>query len=154
MVFPSFAILLANGTPRKVSETLLADLEWTSRDPLDVLSPDDVEGRPRLVLPSIVSLIQDVASSMTLADVDRNALIDAMRIAAEKCVKGILGSSRRRHDGHAATLAAQCVAVAPAARREDLSAWLMRLRQAYSRRHAFGQELMRAMESLGVSPPE
>ena len=154
VVFPSFAVLLANGTPRKVSDTLLADLESTSRDPLDVLSPDDVEGRPKLVSPSIVSLIQDVASSMTLADVDRNALIDAMRIAAEKRVEGILGSSRRRHYGHAAMLAGQCVAVAPAARRKDLSAWLMGLRQTYSRRHAFTQELMRAMESLGVCSTE
>ena len=107
-----------------------------------------------MVSPSIVSLIQDVASSMTLADVDRNALIDAMRIAAEKRVEGILGSSRRRHYGHAATLAGQCVAVAPAARRKDFAAWLMGLRQTYSRRYAFRQELMRAMESLGVSPTE
>ena len=153
-MFPSFAVLLANGTVGKVSDTLLADLESTSRDPMDVLSPDDVEGRPKLVSPSIVALIQDVASGMKLADVDRNALIDAMRIAAEKRVEGILHSSRRRHYGHAAMLAGQCVAVAPAARRKDLSAWLMGLRHTYSRRHAFTQELKRAMESLGVSPTE
>ncbi|MGH9141184.1 MAG: hypothetical protein ACRD3J_15270 [Thermoanaerobaculia bacterium] len=152
VLFPSFAILLANRAPRRMSDALLANVESTCRDPLAALSPDDVEGRPRLSTPSIVALIQDVSSSMALADVDRNAMTDAMRIAAEKRVEGILGNSRRRHYGHAAMLVGQCVAVAPAARRKDLSAWLMGLRQTYSRRHAFRQELMRAMESLGVSP--
>lgn len=88
-----------------MSDALLANLESTCRDPLAALSPDDVEGRPRLSTPSIVLLIQDVSSSMALAEVDRNAMIDAMRIAAEKRVEGILGHSRRRHYSHAAMLA-------------------------------------------------
>lgn len=153
-MFPVFAVLLANRTSRKVSDTLLADFESTCRDPLDALSPENVEGRPKLGTPSIVALIQDVSSNITLVDADRNSMVDAMRTAAEKRVEGILGNSRRRHYGHAAMLVGQCVALAPTDRRKDLSAWLMGLRKTYSRRHAFTEELTRTMASLGVSPTE
>ena len=101
VLFPSFAVLLANRTSRRVSDTVLAEVESTCRDPLEGLSPDDVERKPRLITPSIVSLIRDVSSSTALADRDRNEVIDAMRIAAEKRVEGILGNSRRRRYGHA-----------------------------------------------------
>ncbi len=152
VLFPSFVVLLANRTSRRVSETLLADLESTCRDPLELLSSDDPRARPRLGTPSIVALIQDVSSSMTLADIDRDAMIDAMRIAAEKRVEGILSNSRRRHYGHAAMLAASCVAIAPTDRGKDVSDWLAGLRETYKRRHAFREELTRAMVSLGLTP--
>lgn len=95
VLFPSFAVLLANGTPRKVSDTLLADLESTCRDPLEAFSPDEVGGKPKLATPSIVALIQDVRSSIRLNEADRDAMRTAMRIAAERRVEGILGNSRR-----------------------------------------------------------
>ena len=103
---------------------------------LELLSSDDPGARPRLGTPSIAALIQDVSSTMTLADVDRDAMIDAMRVAAEKRVEGILRNSRRRHYGHAAMRAASCVAIAPTDRGKDVSVWLARLRgnaQATSR---------------------
>ena len=75
---------------------------------------------------------------------------DSMRVAAERRVDGILGRSRRRLYGHAALLVASCVALAPAGGGKDLSAWMMGLRQTYSRRHAFREERRRAMERLGV----
>lgn len=77
-------------------------------------------------------------------------MLDSMRVAAERRVDGILGRSRRRQYGHAAMLVASCVALAPVGRGNDLSAWMMGLRQTYSRRHAFREELRRAMESLGI----
>ena len=89
---------------------------------------------------------------MTLADMDRDAMIDGMRVAAEKRVEGILGKSPRRHYGHAATLVASCVAIAPTDRGKDVSVWLAGLREAYKRRHAFREELTRAMVSLGLTP--
>ena len=46
---------------------------------------------------------------------------------------------------------ASCLALAPTDRHKDLSAWIVGLRQTYSRRHAFKEELMRAMESVGAS---
>ena len=59
--------------------------------------------------------------------------------------------SRRRHYGHAAMLAGLCVALAPTDRGKDASAWMAGLRQKYKRRHAFREELTRAMSSLGLT---
>jgi len=131
-------------------DALLADLDSTCRDTLEVHSPDDVERRPKLGTPSIAALIKQASSTIIVADEDLRSMVDAMRVAAERRVEGVLGNSRRRHYGHAATLVASCFALAPAADGKDLSAWIMGLRQTYSRRHAFREELRRAMESLGV----
>ena len=68
--------------------------------------------------------------------------------AAEKRIEGILSNSRRRHYAHAAMLAASCVALAPTSRATDFSTWMAALQQEYKRRHAFQQELTRAMATL------
>lgn len=44
VLFPSFALLLAHRTS-SVPDALLADLDSTCRDPVEALSPDDVERR-------------------------------------------------------------------------------------------------------------
>jgi hypothetical protein len=85
-----------------------------------------------------------------VADEDLRSMVNATRVAAERRVEGVLGNSRRRHYGHAAMLVASCVMLAPAAGGKGVSAWMMGLRQTYSRRHAFREELRRAMESFGV----
>ena len=128
VLFPSFAVLLAHRTSRRVSDTLLADLDSTCRDPLEVLSPDDVERRPTLGTPSMATLIQDMSSTITFVEEDLKSMVDSMCVAAERRVEGILGSSRRRHYGHAAMLVASCVALAPAGGDKDLSKWMMGLR--------------------------
>jgi hypothetical protein len=97
-------------------------------------------------------LIQILRPSITLTDKDRDAATDAMRVAAEKRVDGILGNSRRRHYGHAALLMASWVASAPAGRDRDLAKWAADLRQHYWRRHAFREELTRAFARLGLAP--
>ena len=122
VLFPLFALLLVNGTPKTVSPALLAELESTSRDPLGVLSDDHVEKRPRLALPSISALAHGVRSGIELDQDDLEAILGAMRVAAEKRIEGILSNSRRRHYGHAAMLAVSCLALAPADRHKDLSA--------------------------------
>jgi hypothetical protein len=142
--------LLARRNSTRVSEALLADLDSTGRDPLELLPPDDFERRATLTTPSIATLIKHASSTIIVADEDLRSMVDAMRVAAEWRVEGVLGNSRRRHYAHAAMLVASCVALAPAAGGKDLSAWMMGLRQTYSRRHAFREELRRAMESLGV----
>ena len=76
-----------------------------------------------------------------------------MRISAEKRLDGILGNSRRQHYGHAALLVASCLAFAPKNRASELLKWATDLRQRYSRRYAFRQELARACESLDVFMP-
>jgi len=150
VLFPSFALLLARRTSKRVPDALLASLDSTCRDPLEVLSSDDVERRPRLRTPSIATLIQGVSSTITFVEEDLRSMVDSMCAAAERRVEEILNRSRRRQYGHAAMLVASCVALAPAAGGEDLSAWMMGLRQTYSRRHAFREELRRAMESPDV----
>jgi hypothetical protein len=77
-----------------------------------------------------------------------------MRIAAEKRVEGTWATHDVGTLGHVATLAGQSVALAPTDRQRDLSAWVAGLRQTYLRRHAFREELMRAMEILGMSTTE
>jgi hypothetical protein len=110
----------------------------------------DEEHKPKLITLSMVALIQRVCPGIALTDPDRDAAIDAMRIAAERRVEGILGNSRRQHYSHAALLVASCVAFAPEKRAAELLRWAVDLRQQYWRRHAFRAELARACESLGV----
>jgi hypothetical protein len=129
------------------------ELDATGRDPLESFTMTEEEHKPRLVTPSMVALIQGARPDVPLTDADRDAAIDAMRIAAEKRTEGILGNSRRQHYGHAALLVASCVAFAPKHRASELVKWATDLRQRYSRRHAFRQELVRACERLGVLLP-
>jgi hypothetical protein len=150
VTFALFAILLADGRDDAVSPVLVSNVESTVSDPLEMISAEDAAGRPRLETPSIVAVIQAVRPIIKLQAADRDALLDAMRVAAEKRVEAILDHSRRRHYGHAATLAAACIALAPKGRRPEFITWITVLQQTYSRRSAFRQELRRALESLGV----
>ncbi len=146
-MFPLLAMLLSNGT---IGDTLVTELEATGRDPLESFAMTEDAHKPKLLTPSIVALIQGARPGITLTDPARDAAIDAMCIAAQKRVDGILGNSRRQHYGHAALLVASCVACAPNRRASELLRWATDLRQQYWRRHAFREELARAYESLGV----
>lgn len=150
-LFPLLAMLLSNGT---IGGAFVTELEATGRDPLEPFTVPDEEHKPRLRRPSVVVLIQSVRPTIALTDRDRDAAIDAMRIAAEKRTEGILDNSRRQHYGHATLLVASCVAFAPKSRASELLRWATDLRQRYSRRHAFRQELARACESLDVFVPD
>ena len=149
-MFPLLAMLLSNGT---IGEALVTELEATARDPLNSFAPTEEEHKPKLATPSIVALIQGAGPGIALTEPDQDAAIDAMRIAAEKRVDGILGNSRRQHYGHAALLVASCVAFAPKSRAAEILRWATDLRQQYWRRHAFREELARACGSLGVFMP-
>lgn len=125
-------------------------LESAARDPLEALR-DGREGRRRLVTPSMVALIQNAVPGIASDRAHHGAMRDAMHAAAEKRVEAILSHSRRRHYGHAATLAASCLTCAPTDSAKAISGWIFGLRQTYSRRHAFRDELTRALENLGLS---
>lgn len=76
-------------------------------------------------------------------------MLHAMRVAAEKRVEGILDHKRRRHYGHAATLAACCLELAPVVgKQKAFSDWIDDLRKKHSRFHAFQQELKHALASV------
>jgi len=149
MLFPLLATLLSN---RPISDALVTELEATGRDLLESFALTDDEDKPKRATPSIAALLQRTRPRITPTDPDRDAAIDAMRVAADKRVEGILGNSRRRHYGHAALLVASCVAYAPKKRAAELLRWAEELRQQYWRRHAFREELARASERLGVTP--
>jgi hypothetical protein len=155
LLFPAFAILLAEGGSQKIDPTLLANLESTCSDPLEILGRNGIETKPALAIPSVGALIEDFHSAPAIDASDRDAMLDAMRVAAEKRVEGILEQSRRRHYGHAAMLVACCLVIAPKDKQKTTSDWIARLRAAHSRRHAFKGELEAALNSLGLSalPP-
>jgi hypothetical protein len=144
------AMLLSKGP---IGDTLVTELEGAGRDPLESFAMTEEKHKPKLATPSMVALIQGARPGVALTHADRDAAIDAMRIAAEKRTEGILGNSRRQHYGHAALLVASCVAFAPKSRASELLRWAADLRQQYWRRHAFREELARASESLGVLVP-
>jgi hypothetical protein len=153
VLFPVFAIRLADGGSEKISPTLLASLEAACSDPLEMLRQGGIEARPALATPSIGALIEELHSTLALHPSDRDVMLDAMRVAAAKRVEGILRQSRRRHYGHAATLVASCLAVAPKHQRKATSDWIAHLLIANSRRHAFKQELQAVLKRVGLTVP-
>jgi hypothetical protein len=149
-LFTLLATLLSTGA---IGDALVTELEATVRDPLESFAMTDERHKPKLTTPSMVTLIERARPRITPTDPDRDAAIDAMRIAAEKRIEGILGNSRRQHYDHAALLVASCVAFAPKSRAAETLRWATALRQLYWRRPAFRAELARACESLGVPVP-
>ena len=153
VLFTAFAILLADGGSQKIGPTLLANLESTCSDPLEILDRDEIVTKPALAIPSLRGLLDDSQPTLAIDTPDRDAMFDAMRIAAEKRIEGILGQSRRRHYGHAATLVASCLAAAPKHRQTAASDWIAQVLGANSRRHAFKEELQAALKSVGLAVP-
>jgi hypothetical protein len=152
VLFPAFAILLAAGGSQTIGPTLLANLESACIDPLEMLRHSGIEARPALASPSVAALIEEI-HSLAINPSDRDVMLDAMRVAVEKRLAGILGQSRRRHYGHAATLVASCLAVAPRHRQKAATDWIAQLLVAHSRRHAFKTELQAALKSVGLAIP-
>jgi hypothetical protein len=149
-LFPLLATLVSTGT---VDEAHVARMGAMGLEPLEAMVEAEEAPHPRLDTPSIAAVIQRARSGLMMTDSDCDAAIDAMRIAAEKRVEGVLGHSRRRHYGHAASLVASCVAYAPKRRAAEFVRWVSTLREQYRRRHAFGTELSRACGRLGVRLP-
>lgn len=146
-LFPVFAMLLSRGT---IGDALIEEMNATGSDPLDMFEADEGH-RPRLATRSVVAVLQRARSGLVLTDADGDAAIDAMRVAAEKRVEGILSHSRRHHYGHAALLVASCQAFVPRRREPEFRKWAADLQQQYSRRSAFRAELAQARASLGVT---
>jgi len=96
-------------------------------------------------------MLDDFQSTVVIDTPDRDVIFDAMRVAAEKRIEGILGQSRRRHYGHAATLVASWLGVAPTHRQKAASGWIAQLLVAHSRRHAFKDELRAALKTVGLA---
>jgi len=151
VVFPAFAGLLAEGSRAKLAEELFASLQEAPDDPLDMgwEDGDRAKESPKLRTPSIAELIAKSRPTVSVDPKGRVAILEAMQAAATKRVDRILGNKRRRHYGHAATLVACCLELAPAAgRRKAVEDWVHDLRVRYSRFRAFQGELENALASI------
>lgn len=148
VLFPACAGLLAEGTRATLSAELFAGLKETPRDPLD-MDVDSGDARPpKLTTPSVAELIVLARPGSNIDAKGREAVLAAMRAAALRRVEGILSHKRRRHYGHAATLVACCLEVAPAVgKRKELAGWVDDVRKKYSRFYAFQKELTTALAS-------
>jgi hypothetical protein len=102
------------------------------------------------LLPPIAELIAKVRPAASIDSKGREVMLEAMRAAATKRVERILGNKRRRHYGHAATLVACCLELAPAVgRQKAVAEWVDQVRKEYSRFYAFQEELKSALASPG-----
>ena len=89
----------------------------------------------------------DTGMFLALAGIDkvedssaRTAMLKSMQKAAEKRLDGVTENKRRRHYGHAASLAAACMAVDET---NNSSKWFAAIRDEYRRYPALQRELNR-----------
>jgi hypothetical protein len=143
LLFPLFAALVrGQGTdtvgerpaPRRL-EPADFDLPWIGDD----------DG-PRLAAPPVEELLRR-AGLESVPDAARQALLAAMRQAAERRVDGVTDRQRRNHYGHAAELVAACVECDPS---DETARWLASVRTAYRRYPAFRAALDRALAGSGA----
>jgi hypothetical protein len=147
LLFPALAGLLAEGRSARLSSRLFAELEDLPHDPFDFAWPED-EG-PRLETPLITKLITKARPATRLDPNERIVMLEAMKTAAKKRIEGVLDKKRRRSYGHAATLVACCLELAPAVgMQEDISGWIENLRREYRRFVAFQRELKSALDEI------
>ncbi len=144
LLFPVFAWLLADGTPKGVSVGVVELLKQAHRSLLDA-PLEGGEGSTRLPTPTVLDVLERANIRPNVAPEDRAAALDAMRSAAAKRTDGVTGGERQRHYGHAAMLVGCCVE----ADRQGAARWLEALRARTSRFPAYQRALLAA---LGGAP--
>lgn len=92
---------------------------------------------PRLATAEVEELLQ-LADGRAIDAERRDAVLRAMRVAAEKRIKGVVENKRRRHYAHAATLALACAEIDHTS---GSAAWLAAIREEYRRYPALQHEL-------------
>ncbi len=127
LLFPLFVSLLGGIEP--------PDEPARDDDELSLL-PDRDEAR--LVTPKVAELIRLAGIRAPTESATRAAVIKAMRTAAEKRIAGVTENKRRRHYGHAASLALACAQVDSS---NTGTKWLEGIRDEYRRYPALQREL-------------
>ena len=120
--------------------TLLGGIELPkegARDFYDVDLMSAGDG-PRLETPGIESLLDQAGVTAPADSKARAAVIEAMRKAAAERIEGVTGNKRRRHYGHAASLALACAQVDGS---PEAASWLAAIRDEYRRYPALQREL-------------
>ena len=132
LLFPLFSGLLG-------ADGLAAELEYDA-DEAGSSSERDSSGLPA---PGIATLLGLAGVTDSGEGKARTAMLSAMRKAAERRIQGVTGNKRRRHYGHAASLALACGQIDPT---PEGRAWLAALRHTYRRYPALQRELSEAGE--------
>ena len=104
-------------------------------DALSLLSERD---EPRLTTPEVADLIRRAGIQAPTDPATRAAVVKSMRTAAEKRIAGVTEKKRRRHYGHAASLALACAQVDSST---NGTKWLEGIRDEYRRYPALQREL-------------
>lgn len=141
LIFPLFQTLLGgNGASRHASAVPDAG---TGIEDLDRLASEDEE--PQLATPEVNDILRDAGVQGVTDAKARQAMLAAMRTAAELRVAGVTTHKRRGHYGHAASLVAACVACD---RSTETGQWAATLRKTYQRFPALCGEFNRRMGSI------
>lgn len=142
LLFPLFAGFLGGKRkPASPTAELLAHRGMDIEE-LELMSADDNERL--LATPEVDQLLRQAGIDGVPNAAARNAVLTAMRKAAESRLAGVTEQKRRRHYGHAADLVAVCVRcdVSPESAR-----WAASLRAEHRRFPALRAELDRALGS-------
>ena len=129
LLFPLFCSLLGD-----VALSIGVDCDF---DELDSMSARDEQG---LDTPEVAVLVQLAGVAAPTDSRTRTAVLKAMRKAAEKRIEGVTENKRRRHYGHAASLA---LARAQVDASPETAAWLAAIRDEYRRYPALQREFAR-----------
>ena len=133
LLVPVFYRLLGGGDLEGYPDASMDTDDWADLDELnlDELGPGDPEaGKPRLAAPGASELLEGAGVGGPVTDGDRQAMLTAMRKAAERRLDGVTGKKRRRYYWHGAQLIAACVALDDGA---STARWMGRVREKYRR---------------------
>ena len=122
--------------------SLLGDVELSTEmdgdfDVFSLVSPRDEQ---RMDTPEVAVLVQLADVAPPTDGRTRTAVLKAIRKAAEKRIEGVTENKRRRHYGHAASLALLCAQVDAT---PEAAAWLAATRDRYRRYPALQREFTR-----------
>ena len=138
LLFPLFCRFLGVKSPSLGQDAGLLPGRGMDIDEIESLSTDRDE--PCLANPQVEELLEVAGINEVKTATQRAAVHEAMQKAAEKRIAGVTENKRRRHYGHAASLAAACVAIDPG---RKTTAWMSTIRSEYRRYPALQRELER-----------
>ena len=140
LLFPLFTELLDGKREPASRDAERSSHRSTDLEDLDVTDAGDVESR--LVTPAVEQIIESAGIGAISSVAARDAVLLAMRKAAEKRVAGVTDQKRRRYYRHAAELVAACVHCDQSS---ASSGWATALRHEYRRFPALRDELDTAL---------
>jgi hypothetical protein len=142
LLIPLFRAILGGEAVGASQDAARRSIRGMGIDELESMSANRDE--PRLAVPTVQELVELAGVDEPRAPLLHNAVLQAMRRAAEKRLDGVTENKRRRHYGHAAELVAVCHALDPTS---NTSRWVAEIRATYRRYPALQRELNRCLGS-------